>query len=85
MQGNAPSLSTVSQGVTLWRMAARKNPAAVALAKRRMEAMTPEQRSEVARAGGLSGGAARAKSLTKARRKEIAKKAAAARWAKKEK
>ncbi len=44
-----------------------KNPAAVALG----------------RLGGLKGGAARAKSLTKAKRSEIAKKAAAARWKKK--
>ena len=34
------------------------------------------------RAGGLKGGAARSKSLTKARRSEIAKKAAQARWKK---
>jgi hypothetical protein len=44
-----------------------KNPAAVALG----------------RMGGLKGGAARAKSLTKKRRAEIAKKAAKTRWAKK--
>jgi len=42
-----------------------KNPAAVALG----------------RLGGMKGGAARAASLTKKRRSEIAKKAAAARWA----
>jgi hypothetical protein len=41
-----------------------KNPAAVALG----------------RMGGLKGGAARAKSLSKTRRKEIASRAAAARW-----
>jgi hypothetical protein len=34
------------------------------------------------RAGGLKGGKARAKSLTPKRRKEIAKKASAARWKK---
>lgn len=44
-----------------------KNPAAVALGRK----------------GGLKGGKARAKSLTAARRKEIAKNAIAARWAKK--
>jgi len=44
----------------------QKNPAAVALG----------------RMGGLKGGAARAKSLTKKRRAEIAKKAAATRWCK---
>jgi hypothetical protein len=64
-------------------MAKRKNPAAVALAKRRMKTMTAEERQEVARAGGLVGGHARAKALTEARRKEIAQKAAAKRWAKK--
>ena len=41
-----------------------KNPAAVALGK----------------LGGAKGGAARAKALTPAKRKEIAKKAAKARW-----
>jgi hypothetical protein len=44
-----------------------KNPAAVALG----------------RLGGLKGGKARAKSLSKKRRSEIAKKAAAKRWSKK--
>lgn len=44
-----------------------KNPHAVALG----------------RLGGLKGGKARAKSLTKEQRQEIAKKAAAARWKKK--
>lgn len=44
-----------------------KNPAAVALG----------------RLGGLKGGKARAKSLTKKRRSEIAKKAAVKRWGKK--
>lgn len=43
-----------------------KNPAAVALG----------------RLGGLKGGKARAEALTKSKRSEIAKKAAAARWAK---
>jgi hypothetical protein len=46
-----------------------KNPAAVALG----------------RLGGLKGGHARAKRLSKAQRKRIAKKAAVARWAKKKK
>lgn len=45
----------------------KKDPAAVALGRR----------------GGLKGGKARAASMTKARRSEIAKKAAAARWKKK--
>ena len=43
-----------------------------------VETMSAEERSEVARSGGLAGGPARAKKLTKAQRKEIAKKAAAA-------
>jgi len=46
-----------------------KNPAAVALG----------------RLGGLKGGKARAKSLTAAKRKEIAEKAAASRWSTKNK
>ena len=46
---------------------------------------TPEQRfrREFARSGGLVGGKARAKSLTKSERVAIAKKAAKARWKKK--
>jgi len=74
-------------------MAAKKNPAAVALGKlggkkggpARMRAMTPEERQAFARAGGLAGGRARAKKLTKAQRKESARKADQARWAGKEK
>jgi uncharacterized 2Fe-2S/4Fe-4S cluster protein (DUF4445 family) len=45
--------------------------------------MTHEERSEFARAGGTAGGKARAASLSKKRRSEIAKTASAARWAKK--
>ena len=48
-------------------VAPEKNPAAVALG----------------RLGGLKGGAARAKALTKKQRSDIAKKAAAKRWAQK--
>jgi hypothetical protein len=40
------------------------------------------QRARAGRAGGLKGGESRAKRLTPERRREIAKKAAAARWAK---
>ncbi|MBI1407280.1 MAG: histone H1 [Caulobacter sp.] len=40
------------------------------------------QRTEIARAGGLRGGKARAESLTPEQRSEIARKAAAKRWAK---
>ncbi len=36
--------------------------------------------NQAKRAGGIKGGAARSKALTKERRKEIAQKAAAARW-----
>jgi hypothetical protein len=61
----------------------KKNAAAVALAKLRNESMTPEQRTESARVAGLVGGKARARALTKTQRKEIATKAARARWAKK--
>jgi hypothetical protein len=61
---------------------AKKNSAAVALARRRMITMTAEERIAVAQQGGLKGGKARAKALTSAQRKEIAKKAADARWAK---
>jgi len=57
-----------------------KNPAAQALAKLRAESMTPAQRSRQARKAGLAGGVARAKKLSKAKRKEIAKKGAAVRW-----
>ena len=42
------------------------------------EPLTPAQ--EFARSGGKVGGAARARALTPERRKEIARKAAAARW-----
>jgi hypothetical protein len=63
-------------------MANRKNEAAVALARLRMKRMTAEERSDVARSGGLVGGVARAKKLTKAQRQAIAKKAAQARWGK---
>jgi hypothetical protein len=66
-------------------MAKRKNPAAVALAKRRMLTMTAEDRQRVALTGAALGGKARAKKLTAAQRKASARKAAAARWGKKEK
>jgi hypothetical protein len=57
----------------------RKNPAAVALGRLRAATMTTEERQKAGRAGGR----ARAKKLTKAARKEIAERAAAARWGKK--
>jgi hypothetical protein len=48
-----------------------------------MTKMTAEERQEVARAGGLAGGNARAKALSATDRKAIARKAAAARWGRK--
>ncbi len=65
-------------------MAKKKNSAAVQLGKLRMKGLTKAARKDLARQGGLAGGVARAKALTKAERSEIAKKAAAARWKKKE-
>jgi len=69
---------------------ARKNPHAVALGKlggpkggrARAENLSKEELSSIGRMGGLVGGAARAVALSGKRRSEIAKKAAAARWAK---
>lgn len=45
-----------------------------------MKNLSPEERTQLGRRGGQAGGAARAKALSKRRRSEIAKKAAAARW-----
>jgi len=56
---------------------AKKNPAAVALG--RLRASKGPSMQEI----GAAGGQARAEALTGARRKEIAKKAAKARWTKK--
>lgn len=66
-------------------MARRKNPAAVALAKRRMVKMTAEERRAVAMLGAKAGGDARAKALAPEERAAIAKKAAATRWANRKK
>lgn len=52
-------------------MAKRKNPAAVALARRRLKTMTAEQRAEIARLGGKASKA----NLTPEQRSEIARKA----------
>jgi hypothetical protein len=57
----------------------RKNAVAVALARRRMQKMTPEERSAVARLGGLASARSRAENMTKAERVAIARKAGAAR------
>jgi len=74
---------TISSDILQIDMAGkRKNPAAVALAKRRAALMTREERIESARTAGLVGGKVRAAKLTPEQRKEIAKKAAAARWSK---
>ena len=70
----------------------RKNPAAVALGRRggkrggkaRMAALSDAERSEFAAKGGLVGGKARAAKLTKEQRSAIARKAAAARWGKRD-
>ena len=50
------------------------------------DAVKPEEsaKAKAGRKGGLKGGDARAKALTPKRRKTIAKKAAAARWPKKD-
>jgi hypothetical protein len=68
-----------------------KNPHAVALGrlggvkggKVSMGNRTAEERSQFAKLGGEAGGVARAQKLSPARRKAIAKAAAAARWGKK--
>jgi hypothetical protein len=66
-----------------------KNPHAVAMGKlggkRRAEVLSADQRRDIGIQGGLAGGPARANALSKARRSEIAKKAAEARWATKKK
>jgi hypothetical protein len=62
---------------------ARKNSAAVSLGKRRAATAAPGELSAIGKVGGKKGGNARAKALTAKRRSEIAKQAAAKRWAKK--
>jgi hypothetical protein len=47
-----------------------------------MASMTPEERSEFARAGGKASGKARAEKLSAAQRNEIARNAITARWSK---
>lgn len=64
---NSIAASIVDQVTNEAEKAPEKNPAAVALG----------------RLGGLKGGNARAQSLTPQKRKQIAKKAALTRWAKK--
>ncbi len=59
---------------------ARKNPAAVALGKRRMKLITAEERAEIGRKGGKAKVPKGLAKLSPERRSAIAKKAAAARW-----
>ena len=59
----------------------KKHPGAVALGRRRMELLTPEERQALA----AKAGKRRLKTIPKKQRKAIAKKAAEARWAKKRK
>jgi hypothetical protein len=63
---------------------AKKNSAAVRLGKLRMKGLSKREIQELGRKGGLKGGKKRAASLTRSERSEIAKKAAAARWGKKD-
>jgi hypothetical protein len=58
-----------------------KNKSAVALGKRRAATAEPGEMSEIGKKGGTVGGPARSAALTAKKRKEIAAKAAAARWA----
>jgi hypothetical protein len=55
---------------------AKKNPAAVALARLRAKSLTPKRRTDIARQGGK----ARMAKLTKAQRHKAAQRAAKARW-----
>jgi hypothetical protein len=75
-----PKLADRSLSYTQSGMAKRKNPAAVGLAKRKLIVMTAEERRAAALPGAALGGKTRAATLTPAKRKEIAQKAAAARW-----
>jgi hypothetical protein len=67
---------------------AKKNPHAVALGKlggrKRIQSLSSAELLAFARSGGKAGGKARAAKLTKEQRSAIARKAAAARWAKRD-
>lgn len=76
------SLARGSQGVILSAMA-KKNAAAQALNKLRNASLSPGEREDIARTAGLAGGPARAQALSAKQRRDIAKRAAAARWGKK--
>jgi hypothetical protein len=78
----SPLISGDQDPVTLLNMV-KKNKAAVSLGKRRAALAAPGEMSALGTIGGSIGGPARAKNRTAKRRKEIAQKAAAARWAKK--
>jgi hypothetical protein len=60
-----------------------KNPAAVALGKLRIAAMTEDEHLEMSRKGGIAGGQNSRKRFTPAERKAMAQRAANARWKKK--
>ena len=57
-----------------------KSEAAARLGKRGWKNLTPEERAEIARKGGLLGGAGRAEALDPERRSELAREAVAERW-----
>jgi hypothetical protein len=69
---------------------AKKNPHAVALGrlgaskggKARAEALSADERREIAEKAGKAGGTARAKKMTPKQRSESARKASLARWGK---
>lgn len=67
------------------KVAKKKNPAAVALGKARARQAGPDGMRALAALGATKGGHARAAALSAKQRKEIAKKASAARWGKKRK
>lgn len=56
---------------------AKNDPTSVPL---KSQSDTPNPKAEAGRLGGLKGGKARAKALTRQKRRAIAKKAASARW-----
>lgn len=68
-------MNTVAKGIVDQATATPESQPSAALISQVMR--------EMGRKGGLKGGKARAESLSKTRRGEIAKKAAAARWVKK--
>ena len=62
---------------------ASKNAAAVELANLRAQKLTAARRKEISELGASKGGRARAIALSSKRRREIAQRAAEARWGKK--